>query len=138
MPPSPIRIFVVDDQTIFRESLIAVLSLHKDLRVVGQAGNYAEATPLLSKSNFDILLLDPQLPDRSGFDMMQDVAQRHPQCKTIITADAEDEDEAVQAMSLGARGYLGKLSRTDFCIFIFWMSAKAMLFSSTRLRGDKY
>ena len=113
MPSSPIRIFLVDDQTIFREGVIAVLGLQKDLRVVGQAGTVAEAKPLLSKSKPDILLLDVQLPGSSGIDLLREMPELCPQCKTIIIADAGDEEEAVQAMRLGARGYLVKLCRTE-------------------------
>jgi len=113
MVPSPIHIFVVDDQTIFRESLVAVLGLHKDLQVVGQAGTVVEAKPLMAKLQPDVLLLDIKLPGQSGLELLRIMPEISPRTKTIVIAGVEVEDEVVQAMRLGARGYLVKQCPTD-------------------------
>jgi DNA-binding NarL/FixJ family response regulator len=113
MPPTPLRIFLVDDQTIFRESVIAVLSLQKDFQVTGQAGTVSEAKRLLPKSSADILLLDARLTDQSGLDLLAEMPSLCPLCKTIVMAEVESEDDAVQAMRLGARGFLLKHSSTE-------------------------
>jgi DNA-binding NarL/FixJ family response regulator len=109
---STIRIFILDDQTIFRESAIAVLGLEKDLRIAGHAGTIAEAKPLLARTKPDILLLDIKLPGQSGLDLLRDVADLSPGCKTIAMSGTEQEEEAVEAMRLGARGFLGKQCST--------------------------
>ena len=114
----PIRIFIVDDHAIFRESLVAVFGLHKDFQVVGQAGSVEEAKGLLSKLDPDILLLDMKLGGgQSGLDLLRDVAELNAKTKTIVVAGGEaSEDDAVQAMRLGARGYLVKQCPTDLFI----------------------
>jgi len=110
---SPVRIFVVDDQTIFRESVIAVLSLQEDFEVVGHAGTISEAKPLIPNSNLDVLLLDTELAEQSGLDLLREMRQLSPLCKTIMIAGTEKDDEVVQAMRLGARGFLIKHCPTE-------------------------
>ena len=114
----PIRIFIVDDHAIFRESLVAVFGLHKDFQVVGQAGSVEEAKGLLTKLDPDILLLDMKLGGgQSGLDLLREMAELKVKTKTIVVAGGESsEDEAVQAMRLGARGYLVKHCPTDLFI----------------------
>ena len=113
MPSPPVRIFVVDDQTMFRESVIAVLGLQKDFQVVGHAGTVAETISLLSKCKPDILLLNVRLPMRSGMELLREMAVLSPFCKTIVIADVEIEDEVVQAVRLGARGLIAKHCSTE-------------------------
>lgn len=113
MTPQNVRIFIVDDQTIFRESLSAVLGLQKDFQVVGQAGSVAEAKPLLSKSSPDILLLDLKLPGQSGFDLLRELPEVSPRTKPIVIAGVEVEEEVVQSMRMGARGFMVKQCPTD-------------------------
>ena len=114
----PIRIFIVDDHAIFRESLVAVFGLHKDFQVVGQAGSVDEAKGLLSKLNPDILLLDMKLGGgQSGLDLLREMIELNAKTKTIIVAGGEaSEADAVQAMRMGARGYLVKHCPTDLFI----------------------
>jgi DNA-binding NarL/FixJ family response regulator len=114
----PIRIFIVDDHAIFRESLAAVFGLHKDLQVVGQAGSVDEAKSQLNKLDSDILLLDMKLGGgQSGLDLLREMADLNGKTKTIVVAGGESsEADAVQAMRLGARGYLVKDCPTDLFI----------------------
>jgi DNA-binding NarL/FixJ family response regulator len=114
----PIRIFIVDDHAIFRESLTAVFGLHKDFQVVGQAGSVDEAKSLLSKLEPDILLLDMKLGGgQSGLDLLREMTDLNGKTKTIVVAGGEsNEADAVQAMRLGARGYLVKDCPTDLFI----------------------
>jgi DNA-binding NarL/FixJ family response regulator len=108
-----IRIFILDDQVIFRESLSAVLGLHKDFEVIGQAGTVAEARTLIGKTNPDILLLDVKLPGHNGLDLLREMPEVSPQSKTIVIAGVELEEDVVEAMRLGARGFLTKNCPTD-------------------------
>jgi len=113
MQHASIRIFVVDDQVIFRESVVALLGLQKDFQVVGQAGTAAEAKRLLPKSNPDILLLEIGLPSHDGLDLLREMPDLSPRSKTIVIAADEVEDDVVQAMRLGARGFVVKQCPTE-------------------------
>jgi len=114
----PIRIFIVDDHAIFRESLVAVFGQQKDFQVVGQAGSVDEAKSLLSKLNPDVLLLDMKLGGgRSGLDLLREITDLNTKTKAIVLTGGEaSEDDAVEAMRLGARGYLVKHCPTDLFI----------------------
>lgn len=114
----PIRIFIIDDHAIFRESLVAVFGLHKDLQVVGEARSVDEAKSQLNKLNPDVLLLDMKLSGgQSGLDLLREMNDLASKTKTIvITGGQASEDEAVEAMRLGARGYLDKQCPTDLFI----------------------
>jgi len=108
-----IRIFIVDDQTIFRASVIAVLGLQEDFEVVGQAGSVSEASSLLSKANADILLLDINLPGQNVLDLLREVSEVSPRTKTIVISSTEVENDVVETVRLGARGFLAKQCPTE-------------------------
>lgn len=116
MTSAPIRIFVVDDHTLFRESLATALNSHKDFQVVGHNGVAAEAGPLLSKVAPDILLLEIHLPGQDGLGLLRELPTLSPRCKTIATGDTEVELDVVEAMRLGARGFLLKQTPADLVL----------------------
>jgi len=113
MNSSPIRVFVLDDHTLVRESIIAALSTQKDLSVSGQDGNVEQARPVLSQSKPDILLLEMALPGQSGFTLLGDMVALSPTTKTIVMASAEVKEDVVEVMRLGARGFLLKQDSLD-------------------------
>ncbi|MBI2815833.1 MAG: response regulator transcription factor [Acidobacteria bacterium] len=113
MSPQKIRIFIVDDQTIFRESLVAVLGLQKDFQVIGHTGSFTEARSALGRGHPDILLLDVTLPGANGLDLLRHLPELSPETKAIVIAGVDVEDDAIQAMRLGARGYLVKDCSTE-------------------------
>ena len=113
MGSQTIRIFVVDDQTIFRESLVAVLGLQKDFQVVGHTGSLTEARSAVSRAHPDILLLDVKLTGANGLELLRHLPELSPATKSIVIAGTNVEDDAVQAMRLGARGYLVKDCSTE-------------------------
>ena len=84
MPSSSIRVFVLDDHTLFRESVIAALSAQKDFTVAGQDGNAEQAKPVLSRSKPDILLLEMALPSQSGFTLLGEMAMLSPDRKSVV------------------------------------------------------
>ena len=116
MPSSSIRVFVLDDHTLFRESVIAALSAQKDFTVAGQDGNAEQAKPVLSRSKPDILLLEMALPSQSGFTLLGEMAMLSPSTKTIAMANTEAKEDVVEIMRLGARGFL--LKQTPCALFL--------------------
>ena len=108
MTSTSIRIFVVDDQTLFRESIVAALGAQKDFQVVGHCGVAADAKRLLSQNVPDVLLLEILLPDRSSMELLQEMHTLSPSAKTVTTTDVEAAGDIIEAMRLGARGFLAK------------------------------
>lgn len=111
-----IGIFIVDDHQIFRQGLIEILKLQKDFGVVGDAGSLKEAVPLLTKSKPDILLLDLRLPSEYGLELMRQIPELSPTTRTIILTGSEEPPDVVEAMRLGARGFVQKHSPTEMIL----------------------
>ena len=104
----PIKVVVADDHTLFREGIKKVLSLEKDILVVGEAARGDEVIKTVERSKPDVLLLDLRMPKGDVVQTLLDVKERSPATKVmILTAYAEDES-IMNAAKGGARGYLLK------------------------------
>jgi len=104
----PTRLLVVDDHTLFRRGLIALLSGTPDLRVVGEAGDAGEAQRLAAKLAPDLILLDNHLPGVRGVDALGSLKEASPASRILILTVSEDEDDLAAALRGGANGYVLK------------------------------
>jgi two-component system response regulator DevR len=108
---SIIRVLVVDDSTLVREGLRAVLSSHggaKRIQVVGEAGSVAAAIDQGRKLRPDVVLLDIRLPDGSGLDACREIKRVSPATRALILTSAATDELIHQAVIVGAQGYLMK------------------------------
>jgi len=101
-----IRVALVDDQTLVRSGIRGLLDLTEDIRVVAEAADGAEARQVLARSGVDLLLLDVRMPGCSGIDLLRDPGGALP--PTIMLTTFDDEDALLEAMRLGARGFVLK------------------------------
>ncbi len=108
-----IRILVVDDHTLFRRGLIALISLVSEFDVVGEARNAIEALRLCKSLKPDVILLDNHLPGASGIQSLPDIFQASPDSTVIMLTVSEDEADLIQALQNGAQGYLLKTSEKE-------------------------
>jgi len=108
MPSNPIRIFVVDDHVLYRESVVAVLDAQRDLKVVGQGNTAEESKARLSDSKPDVVLCEMKLPGQGGLDLLRDVPSLSPTSRMIAISSTETANDVVEAMRRGARGFLAK------------------------------
>lgn len=104
----PLRLLVVDDHSLFRRGLIALLSQHANLSVVGEAGDAGEAQRLVATLQPDVLLLDNHLPGVRGVDALPGLREAAPQTRVLMLTVSEDEADLAQALHAGAQGYLLK------------------------------
>jgi two-component system, NarL family, nitrate/nitrite response regulator NarL len=112
--PSPIRLLVVDDHTLFRRGLIALLSLHGDeLEVVGEAGNASEAQRRAAELQPDLILLDNHLPGVRGIEALPGLQQAASKTRVLMLTVSEDEDDLAAALKAGASGYVLKTIEGD-------------------------
>ncbi len=102
------RILLVDDHTIVRQGLLALLSTQADVAVVGEAGSAAEAIDLARDLRPDVAVMDLSLPDRSGPDAIAGVRAASPQTQVLVLSMHDSEDYVRPALRAGARGYLVK------------------------------
>ncbi|HEY7340440.1 MAG TPA: response regulator transcription factor [Ktedonobacterales bacterium] len=107
-PVSPIRILLVDDHPIFRAGLRALLESQPDVRVIGEAGNGAEAIARANELRPDIILLDISMPDVDGLEALRRMQADHvPGRVLVLTMHAENE-YLFQVLESGGYGYVLK------------------------------
>lgn len=101
----PIRILIVDDETLARQRLRMLLDRRKDFEIVGECSSGAEAVRVIRDEKPDMVLLDVQMPELDGFDVIAEVGAHN--MPIVIFATAFD-DYAIDAFEVGAVDYLLK------------------------------
>lgn len=110
---TPIRLLIVDDHTLFRRGLIALLGQDARFSVVGEAGDAGEAQRRAAQLQPDLILLDNHLPGVSGIDALRDLRQAAPGTRVLMLTVSEDERDLGNALRHGAQGYLLKTVDAD-------------------------
>ena len=111
-----IRILVVDDHTLFRRGLTALLARDPRLQVVGDAADIGEALRRVGELQPDIILLDNHLPGVRGIDALPALRDAAPQVRILMLTVSEDEADLAAALRGGAAGYLLKTIEGDALI----------------------
>ncbi len=106
--PVPIKLLLVDDQTLFREGLHTLLSVWDDLQVVGEASNGQEAVQATAVLQPDVILMDIRMPILDGVAATRQLRARHPHIKVIILTTFDDDEYVFEGLRAGAVGYLLK------------------------------
>jgi DNA-binding NarL/FixJ family response regulator len=99
---------VVDDHTLFREGLAAVLSSVDDVEVAAEAANGHEAVALAADVHPALILMDIQMPGLNGIEATRQIVAGNPEVGVIVLTMFEDDDSVFAAMRAGARGYILK------------------------------
>lgn len=105
---SAIRILVVDDHTLFRRGLIALLRQDSRFAVVGEAGDASEAQRRAQELGPDVILLDNHLPGVAGVAALPGLKEAAPAARVLMLTMSEDEGNLAAALRAGAHGYLLK------------------------------
>ena len=105
---SEIRLVVVDDHTLFRRGLVALLAREPHLRVVGEASDAGEASRVVSLQRPDVILLDNHLPGVRGVDAVSGFRGAVPSVRIVMLTVSEDPADLGAALRAGASGYLLK------------------------------
>jgi len=109
----PIRIVVVDDHTLFRRGLTALLSREPQFQVVGDAADAGEALRRVKDLQPDLVLLDNHLPGVNGVDVLPALREAAPAVRVLMLTVSEDERDLAAALRGGACGYLLKTIEGD-------------------------
>jgi NarL family two-component system response regulator LiaR len=103
-----IRILLVDDHTVVRSGLSKFLLVNKDLELVGEASDGAEAIQMTSLRKPDIVLMDLMMPGIDGITATREIHQKYPQVKVIALTSFSEQNLVQGALQAGAIGYLQK------------------------------
>ncbi len=109
-----IRIMLVDDHTLFRRGLKALLAGEPSFAVVGEAGDAGEALRRVVELRPDVVLLDNHMPGVNGVDAIAAIREAVPGVRVILLTVSEDEDDLSRALTAGAAGYLLKTVESEF------------------------
>jgi two-component system nitrate/nitrite response regulator NarL len=108
-----IRVLVVDDHTLFRRGLIALLAGDARFEVVAEAGDANEAHRCAAATQPDVILLDNHMPGVTGVDALAGFKEVAPKARVLMLTVSEDERDLAAALRGGARGYLLKTMDSD-------------------------
>ena len=103
-----IHILLVDDQSLIRRGLKALLSFEADFQVVGEADNGEIAINRVEELQPDVVLMDIRMPIMDGVAATREINQRFPQTKVLVLTTFDDDEYVTQALQYGAVGYLLK------------------------------
>ena len=108
MVEKQIKVLIVDDHAGVRTGIKNLLQTAKDMVVVGEGGNGAEAIELVASREPDILLLDIELPDQRGDIVMRRIHDLQPDIKVLAVSSYSDRDYILGMLENGASGYITK------------------------------
>lgn len=104
----PIKVVIADDHTLFREGLKRILSLEKDVFVVGEASRGDEVAKVVDRTKPDVLLLDLKMPKGDVVQTLLEVHEKSPATKVLILTAFSEDENILNAAKGGAKGYVLK------------------------------
>lgn len=102
------RVVLVDDQTLVRRGIAALLSLAPDVTVVAEASSGDEALVVIARERPDVVLLDMRMPGRDGLAVLRELRAANALPPTIVLTTFDDDEALIEAVRAGAKGYLLK------------------------------
>ncbi|MFH0768508.1 MAG: response regulator transcription factor, partial [Chloroflexota bacterium] len=103
-----IRVLVIDDHTMVRTGICAVLALQKDMEVVGEAVDGQDAIEKVLRLSPDVALMDIVMPNLSGIEATKRISKDCPQTKVLILSQYDEEENMIVAKQSGAFGFIPK------------------------------
>lgn len=113
---NPIRVLIIDDHSLFRSGIKLVLQRQNDFDLVGEAGSGLEGVKDAKRLSPDVVLLDLHMPDMSGLETIPLLKDEAPNAQIVMLTVSEDAEDLLEALRIGARGYLLKNIDTDFLL----------------------
>ncbi len=109
-PGRPVRVVLIDDDAHMRRVISQELLADLRCDLVAQGSSVKEGRKLISQQLFEVMLVDLNLGDGTGFELIEHMKTAHPLAEAIVISGMEDEQHALRAFELGATGYLVKNS----------------------------
>jgi two-component system response regulator NreC len=105
-----IRVLIVDDHTLIRDGICALLALVSDVEVVGEASNGKEALEKVKDLYPDVVLMDLTMPVMGGLEATRRIRKEFPTVKVLVMTQYDDSDYVIPVIEAGARGFITKMS----------------------------
>jgi len=108
------KILIIDDHKMFREGLLHLLSSIETGVEISEAGDCEEAFKILdADSNYDLVLLDLNLPGMDGLQGLSTLGSKYPDTPVAVLSASDDQDTISQTINMGAMGYIHKSSDSE-------------------------
>lgn len=104
----PVRVLIVDDYSVVRQGLRALLATAADIEFIGEAMDGETAVRLANKLQPDVIVIDLVLPRLTGLEAIKTIQTQNPHIHTLVLTDISDEPLVLAALKAGASGYLLK------------------------------
>jgi two-component system invasion response regulator UvrY len=105
-----IKILVADDHAIVREGLKQIVAEESDMIVAGEASNATELFAFINNKSLDIIVLDINMPGKSGLEALKEIKIQNPKIPVLILSMFGEDQYGIRAIKAGASGYLKKVS----------------------------
>jgi len=112
MNDDKIKIIIADDHAIVREGLKQIVAEEKDMLVCGEAEDANSLMELLTKEKWSLVVLDINMPGKSGLEALKDIKQLYPDLPVLVLSMFSEDQYGLRAIKAGASGYLKKVSAT--------------------------
>lgn len=109
--PSPVTVMIVDDHEVVRRGIAEVVERTDGMTVVAEAGSVADGVRRAALVRPQVLLVDLQLPDGTGIDLLTAVREQLPTARAVVLTSFDDDDALAAALEAGAAAYLLKSVR---------------------------
>ena len=103
-----IKVFLCDDHALIRRGIRDTLSDAPDIEVIGEAADYGELRALMRTHTADVLVLDINLPGRSGLDVLHVLKDEVTAMRVLVVSMYPEDQYAIRALRAGAYGYVNK------------------------------
>ncbi len=107
------RVIVVDDHTIVRDGICALLALATDIEVVGKAANGMEALKKVRQLAPDVVLMDIAMPIMNGLEATRRIHKEFPETKVLVLTQYDEKEYVFSIIEAGARGFISKTAASS-------------------------
>ena len=108
MNAKKLKLLIVDDSVIIGSRLRALLMPFENISIIGHAENFKEASAIIDTMHPDVILLDIEMPDKSGIDLLTEIRLMHSQAKVIMCTNYVNPYSKNLCLQLGADYFLDK------------------------------
>jgi len=108
-----IRVLVVDDHTIVRDGICALLALAGDIEVVGEAANGSEALKVVKELEPNVVLMDITMPIMDGLEATRRISKEFSRTRVLVLTQYDDKEYVFPVIEAGARGFISKVAASS-------------------------
>jgi two-component system response regulator NreC len=105
---SKIKVVIVDDHSLVREGICALLKFHEDVEVIGEAADGREAIETAGRLNPDVMLMDIAMPGLGGLEATIEIKKRNPEIKILVLSQYDDREYVSRFLKANVSGYILK------------------------------